>query len=715
MKVSLRSLLAPSLALSLCFSAPQVSAQTDEQAQTWQMFAHFVNVARPEQARPFGERLLAMDNASFLAAIEADRLREFEEVGEIGIADSLKPLWQQIQDKRQEALTERSRDVDRIRADIMALGEGRTKEFLAIQRLKATGQFAAPYYLETLMDPDNRRLKPRVVNAMIEVGSELAYPLAVAMPGLPPATQVTIANVLGEIGYPEALPYLKQVTELETNTNVKAACQAAFSKIAESAGVDASGTAAELYIRVGEAKYSAGTRGDEILGMDLGNDQGIIWRFDQSAGLFAVPVAQSVYADSLAMQAAKFALELNSEMDEAVTLHLASNLRRENTLAGTPDPGYNLPNPASFYLLIAGADQQKAVLSRGLNDGDTELALDATKAMAQTVGNSVLLGSNDTRAPVLDALVYGDRRVRYTAAITLASAEPEESFSGSVSVVPVLGQAVRQSDTLNAVVVAASGSDALVSLMDNIDYAAVGAADLPTASTRAIAAMPGVDLLVYAGDFAGFQAFYNSAKANGQLSVTPILALVDSGVASAIKVNYDDVQTAAPITGDADAELDRLERLAKQTIETFGGEPISSGEAETFAVTALDLLRTIAGHDSIYNAGDVETILIEALDDNRASVATGAGHVLERLDSATAQQGLAKAALARVGDVQVSQLNSLADSARSFGNKLERDTTDQLITLVNSASGETALAAARALGALTERPTSDTSKFILKK
>lgn len=249
MKVSLRSLLAPSLALSLCFSAPQVSAQTDEQAQTWQMFAHFVNVARPEQARPFGERLLAMDNASFLAAIEADRLREFEEVGEIGIADSLKPLWQQIQDKRQEALTERSRDVDRIRADIMALGEGRTKEFLAIQRLKATGQFAAPYYLETLMDPDNRRLKPRVVNAMIEVGSELAYPLAVAMPGLPPATQVTIANVLGEIGYPEALPYLKQVTELETNTNVKAACQAAFSKIAESAGVDASGTAAELYIR----------------------------------------------------------------------------------------------------------------------------------------------------------------------------------------------------------------------------------------------------------------------------------------------------------------------------------------------------------------------------------------------------------------------------------------------------------------------------------
>ena len=45
--------------------------------------------------------------------------------------------------------------------------------------------------------------------------------------------------------------------------------------------------------------------------------------------------------------------------------------------------------------------------------------------------------------------------------------------------------------------------------------------------------------------------------------------------------------------------------------------------------------------------------------------------------------------------------------------ELDRGTTDKLIELVKSSSGPTALSAARALGALTERPTSDTTGFIL--
>lgn len=715
MKLSLRSLLAPSLALSLCLSAPHALAQDDNQnVRNWQMFAHFVNVARPAQAEPFGERLLEMDNQTFLDAIEGDRLHKFDEVGEIGIHDSIKPLWNQIQDKYQEALTERSRDVERIRADIKALGGPREMEYRAIRRLENTGQFAAPYFLETLQDDAQQKLHPRVINAMIEVGAELTYPLSVALPYLEPSTQVNVCSVLGEIGYPEALPYLKRMTETESNTTVKNACFAAFEKIAETSGVDPSGSAADLFVRVGQAKYDAGTRGDELLGLDVSNDEGIVWRYDPSAGLFSIPVEAGIYADALTMQNATSALELDEEMASAVTLHLAANLRRENNLEADKDPSYNLPQPPSFYLLVAGAPQQKAVLTRGLTDRDAELSLDSISAMAETVGDNVLLGSGseDNRAPVLDALYFADRRVRYTAALTLASAAPDEAFPGSVSVVPVLGQAVRQTDQLNAVVVAPD-ADTLTAQIENIEYKAVGGADLPTAATKAVAAMPGVDLLVYSGDFEGFEAMFADARADGTLGVTPILALVDDGVASAIRVNYPGVQTASPISDDTDEELDRLERLASQTIETYGGKTIGGEEAETYAVAALDLLKTIAGHDSIYNAADVEPILIEALDDDRASVATGAGEVLARIDSPTAQQGLAEAGLTRVGEVQVAVLNSLAESARNYGNQLDRATTDKLIDLVDSARGDAALAAARALGALTERPTSDTTNFIL--
>lgn len=715
MRLSLRSLLAPSLALSLCLASPSTFAQDDVNAKNWQMFAHFVNVARPEQAKPFGEKLLALDNAAFLAAIEANRVYPVSEVNKLGISDSLKETWQAIEDKHQAALIERSRDPEQIRADIQALaGEqgGTRQEYNAIQRLKATGQFAAPYFLEVLQDPSQRKLHPRTINAMIEVGKELTYPLSVALPSLDPVTQEYVARVLGDIGYPEALPYLKLVTTSDVGSSVKAACLAAFSQIADSSGVDATGTAQELFVKIGQAKYGIGTLNGELLGMDLANETGIVWNYRSDGGLIPVAVAQRVYADSLAMQNATSALALDPEMTEAVTLHLASNLRRENRMAGEADPGYQLPNPATFYLLISGAPQQKAVLERGLNDNDPALALDGIEAMAKTVGNNVLLGSGDNRAPVLDALFFSDRRVRYTAAITLASAAPAEAYSGSTSVVPVLGQAVRQSDELNAMIVAANGADALTTALENIDFKAVGDINLDRAATKASASMPGVDLIVYTGDFAGFEAMYASAKADGTLTISPILALVDTGVASAIKVNYPGVQTAAPLA-EGDEELDRLEKLANATITTYGGEPITEEEAEAYAVSALSLLDTIAGHESIYSAADVEPILIEALDDDRSAVATGAAGVLAQIESNAAQQGLAAAGLSRVGDVQIAMLNALAESAKSYGNKLDREATDALIALVKSSNGETALSAARALGALTARPTSDTTGFIL--
>ncbi|MBX2853292.1 MAG: hypothetical protein KTR15_16285 [Phycisphaeraceae bacterium] len=715
MRLSLRALLAPSLALSLCLGSPSVFAQDDANAKNWQMFAHFVNVARPEQAKPFGEKLLGLDNAAFLDAIEKSRHYRVEEVNKIGIADSLSETWRAIEDKYQAALIERSRDPERIRADIQQLGgNNRTAEYRAIQRLKATGQFAAPYFLEVLQDPSQRKLHARAINAMIEVGNELTYPLAIALPNLDPVTQEYVARVLGDIGYPEALPYLKLVTSSDVGSSVKAACLASFAQIADSSGVDATGTAQELFVKIGQAKYDVGTRNGELLGMDLANETGIVWNYRSDGGLIPVAVAQRVYADSLAMQNATSALAIDPDMTNAVTLHLASNLRRENRMAGEADPGYQLPHPATFYLLISGAPQQKAVLERGLADSDPALALDGIEAMAKTVGNNVLLGSDDSRAPVLDALFFADRRVRYTAAITLASAAPAEAYSGSNSVVPVLGQAVRQSDTLNAMIVAPRGADSLTASVENIDFKAVGDINLDRAATKAGAAMPGVDLIVYTGDFAGFEAMYAAAKADGTLSISPILALVETGVASAISVNYPGVQTAAPLKADGgDEELDRLEKLTEQTITTYGGDPITDEEAEGYAVAALSLLDTIAGHKLIYNAADAEPILIEALDDDRSAVATGAANVLAQIDSPDAQKGLAAAGLSRVGDVQIAMLNALAESAKAYGSKLDREATDALIALVKSSTGETALSAARALGALTARPTSDTTGFIL--
>jgi len=716
MVVSLRSLAGPTVALSLLLGTPSAYGQDDNNYKLWDAFAHSVLVAQPDIAKALGPDLLALSNEDFLAAIEQDAGREFDDLENWMRNEQLRPLWTELKEKYEAALTERSRDEAQIRSDLEQLGRSQREYVNAVERLKVTGQYAAPIMLEYLQDDRQSRLHPRIISAMKEVGVELVYPLATALPHLEAQTQAMIADVLGDIGYPEALPYLREVTESDTaDNNIKAACDNAYNQILANADAPANATAAQLHLALGEAKYGAGTRGDDVVGLDLSTNQGIVWRYNDSAGLVMIPVPRQVYADVLAMQNARAALTLDPEYTEAVTLHLAANVRRENNLGTDQDVSYKLPNPASFYLLLAGPSQQNAVLSRGLDNRDPAQSLDAIEAMSRTVGNTVLLGAAEGRQPVLEALYYSDRRVRYTAAITLAQAAPGEAFPGSVSVVPILGQALRQSETLNAMVVAPDGTtDNLVATLEDIDFNAVGAGDLDASNEMAANAFSGVDLVVFSGDLLAFQALYEGVKQDGMLSVAPILAMVDDNVATAIRLQYPDVVTTAKLSADGGSEeADRLERLANQSVQEHGGDTIGADESLAYAEAAVELLAEIAANPSIYDANDARGVLIGALDDDRATVATGAGQVLALLNEESAQQGLAKAALSRRGDVQVSLLNSLAESAKDFANMLDRETIDQIKTLVGESSGETALAAARALGALTERPTGDTSGFIL--
>ncbi|MFI4860187.1 MAG: hypothetical protein ACIAXF_05840 [Phycisphaerales bacterium JB063] len=703
--------------MSLLLGSPCALAQDDDNFKLWDQFAHFVLVAQPNLAAPLGEQLLALDNAEFLAAIEADVSRDFVDLEDwMSRNDQLSDLWDRLDEKHEAALTERSRDEAQIRSDIEALGQGQRAYNNAVARLQVTGQYAAPLMLEYLQNDRHRALHPRLIDAMQAVGVELVYPLSLALPHLDAATQGKVAVVLGNIGYPEALPYLRTVMDdPDTAPTMKATCGSAFRQILANTDLSANATAAQLHLSLGEGKYAAGTRGNDLVGLDLATDQGIIWRYNADAGLIMIPVPRQIHADVLAMQNARFALMLDPEYTEAVTLHLAANVRRENNLGNDADISYKLSNPASFYLLLAGPDQQKAVLSRALDNADSAQALVAIEAMAKTVGNTVLLDQGGARQPVLESLFYADRRVRYNAAITLAQAAPSDVFPGSVSVVPVLGQALRQSETLNAMVVAPDGSlDTLVASLEEIDFNAAGAANLDQANEIAANAFPGVDVIVYSGDLLSFRAFYEGAKEDGMLSIAPILAMVTDNVASAIRLEFPDVITTAKLSAEGGSdEIDRLERLANEAVLAYGGEPIGADESLAFAETAVGLLHTIATTPSIYDIADAETVLIGALDDDRPSIAVGAGQVLAVINTPEAQQGLAAAALSRRGDVQIALLNSLAESAKDFQNMLSRDAVGSLVQLVQTADGETALAAARALGALTDRPTGDTTGFIL--
>ncbi|MEM9022008.1 MAG: hypothetical protein AAGC44_15740, partial [Planctomycetota bacterium] len=590
MSISLRSLLAASLALSLTLGTVQSYGQDavalearQQDVNLWQSYCHFVLVAKPETAAPLGQQLVQLDNQQLLAAIEAsnDNYDDPSKIEPWTKSDALRPTWNQIEDKYQAALTERSRSAAQIRADIEKLDDGTRARWNAIRRLKETGQFAAPLLIQYLENDDQSSLHPFIVPAMKEMGVSLVYPVSVALPHVKPATQSKLIDVLSTIGYPEAIPYLQMLVESDrTNSNIKDLSRSAIERIASTSNSSADGTASELFVSLGEKHYRFGTQGQDVDGLDFYKQVGIVWRYSTDIQeLIATDVPRQVYADIRAMQNAISALKLDKNNDAALTLHLASNLRRENNLEGEQDKSYTLPNPSAFYLLLAGADQQKSVLARALGDKDADLALDGIEAMADTSGDAVLLGSDDTRQPVLDAMYFEDRRVRFTAAITLAQAKPADEFAGSYSVVPVLGQAVRQSEQLNAMVVATE-PDLYNAALEGIDYGSVAADSFDVASTKAAAAFPGVDLIVYTGELTDFEDFMLQVKASGELAVVPVLALVDANSATAIGLAYPGVVTADPLAFDddaelPDAELDRLERLATLAVESYSGKLIT--------------------------------------------------------------------------------------------------------------------------------------------
>src|SRR5690606_15312730 len=102
-----------------------------------------------------------------------------------------------------------------------------------------------------------------------------------------------------------------------------------------------------------------------------------------------------------------------------------------------------------------------------------------------------------------------------------------------------------------------------------------------------------------------------------------------------------------------------------------------------------------------------------ALDDERPEIVTAAGDVLALLDTAEAQEALAEAALGATGELQVALLNDLADSATHHGNQVSGDQLARLLELVQGSTGDTAIAAARAHGALTP-PTQNAVQMIAK-
>lgn len=709
-----RVLLSVLLLGSVCLTGPLPAAAQDAD-QLWADFCHYVRIANPTLAGEAAGQLVSIDPGQLLDAVESSRFGDPSNI--FRRTDRMEEISEQadtIERMIQQARIDRSRETERIAADIENLGSGQRAFTNAVERLSAAGQFAAPQLLAALSDRGKADMHSQIMQAMIDIGRPMVAPLSVALPKLNPVTQTQVARVLAEIGYPQAIPALREVMDNpQADASASAAAAAAVNILAENTRVSPGLTAAELYLELGLGTYNTATDSPAALdGYDTTNDTGVAWTYDPKLtvagdpGLMPVVVPGAILGDVLAMQAAEKALTLDSDLDGALSLYLAANLRRENRLPeGAADPSYSPSRQSpSYYAMVAGPKRLHDVLTMALDARDVDLALDAIAGLSATA-------SLDALQPLVRGLNYPDRRVRFRSAEALAYAHPTESFTQDFRVVPVMADAVRQSDAKYAVVISPSqdSRNALLSALNDLEYTT---SDGPTVAAAAgiVATSPGIDLVVVEGDPSAINLTIEATEANYKLASSAIIALTTPAGLSGLSAKYEDDPRVSVI-----AQADDLAAAIEYAVTSYSGEAITKDQATEFALSALSLLEDIAASDdTVFDIQDAMPSLVLSVSDDRDEVAIASGNVLAKIDDAGAQGAIAIAAVNGAGDAQIELLKDLAQSANAFGNLISAEMSDQILELVKTSTGDLANAAAQAHGALA-LPTSNAVDLILAK
>lgn len=692
-------------------TAAQVQAQQAQEqrpAQLWDDFNHYVLIARPELAAAAADALLQrVSPDELLDIVEASRFRDYEQtLVRAAKIETAANAAARLDAAIREARLGRMRDPQRIEAAIQRLGEGRRPRMNAIAELRQAGQFAAPHLLAALVDSQRRPLRPYLVTAIAEIGQPLVYPLSEALIDLEAADQATVAQILAEIGYPRALPYLKEVMEdAATDSSARAAAQAAHDRIVTANSLSSGAAASDLFLALAANFFDRVAQGRSQPGFDDATGQGIVWQYAPDTGLVQIDLPASIYGDVLAMRAARRALALDPGSARALSLWLAANQRRANNLPDSDyvDPTYHEPHPPAYYLMMAGPARQADVLALALRDGDPRLARDAIAALDRTAGTSTLMGDLQTIAPLIASLSAADRRVRYEAAFAVAKARPNAPFDGSIRVVPVLAEAVRQTHIRHAVVVADNEKqlNALIGAAKALGHQPIGGMTLAGLADE-IHAVSGIDLVLMALPSQDIEQGYYGARRNYKLSACPFVAAVDPAGQSA--VNQAIGGKAGVIVTAVSDDPQVLVSAVEPVLGEYAGRPIEADEAEQYALTALSLLREVAVvRGEVYRISDAEPSLLLALRDPRPGVVVAAAAVLAMIDNDQAQRALAELSLddERALDVRLAVMGSLAESAEYHGNRLTPGQIARLLDMVMSAEGEElSLAAARVHGAL---------------
>jgi HEAT repeat protein len=412
--------------------------------ENWNDFLHYMKIGRLDLAKGYAQAILESnpDPLELLSLSEenppgyAILLRVIDTAPDAELVELSKKVLGVIEQGR---FLRRS-DPKIIGEEIRRLSSTTRGRLAAVKRLQNAGEYAVVYMLDAMADKSRKEELPNIIWALPQIGRDAIRPLTAALQTEDVGLKAEIIRALGKISYPQSLPYLKYIIEKDSSAELRNLASESIKQINPAA---LQAPAAQLFYQLGEDYYNHLSSLAPMEDVNFGN----IWFWDPNGrGLVREKVDRSYFNELMTMRSCEWALKADAGFGQAIGLWLAAYFKAEST--GLNMPSYFGPGHADafVYATTAGPEYLHQALALAIKDKNAYIALRVVEALATTAGEKSLFYRIGLTQPLIQALSFNDKAVRYSAAIAIAAAGPKEKFAESKLVVKNLTETLEQKE-----------------------------------------------------------------------------------------------------------------------------------------------------------------------------------------------------------------------------------------------------------------------------
>jgi CheY-like chemotaxis protein len=317
----------------------------------------------------------------------------------------------------------------------------------AVRKLSTDhGEYAAEYLLGFLGNEGQGQRQILAMSTLIQLGSDVAVPLAAALHSPDAVQRRNVALVLGTVGDPRSKAVLQFLAATDADETVKQAASEGLARM------KASGDAYTSFLELG-SDYFLGH--DNVLSDDMRSD--VIWSWGER-NISATPIPRELYSAEMSKLCYLHALHLNPSSNEALAGLARAWCDEQQKLARLEKAGKDIGT------WKARSDQALAAIHAvGLEALDTALSW-SVKSGDSTTGAALcrVLGPLSASAtPGLNAaLASSDGALRSEAAVALGTIAVHGGAAAGENVVNILAEAVGREVSRVALVIDADAERA---------------------------------------------------------------------------------------------------------------------------------------------------------------------------------------------------------------------------------------------------------------